>query len=192
VRKTAFSGDELRLAFIGRLDMHIKGLDLLVEAVELCRQDMEDAGLRLDIYGPDENGTHKKLTEQIQIRGLQTMIHLHPPVFGQEKRQVLLDADCLVLTSRTEGMPVSALEALSYGLPCLVTEGTGMATRLEESGAGFGCETTAEGISRALVRVAQCKGELRRFSEAALVLARANYDENEIARQTVAAYKQMT
>ena len=45
-------------------------------------------------------------------------------VFGKVKEKVLLDNDFFILTSRLEGHPMALIEALSYGLPCLVTQGS--------------------------------------------------------------------
>ncbi|MBD2561236.1 MULTISPECIES: glycosyltransferase [Nostoc] len=73
------------------------------------------------------------------------------------------DGSCLVLiavlvyvryTSRFEGHPIAVLEALSYGLPCLLTPGTNMAKEVEAAGAGWKVEPNpaaiAEGISSVL------------------------------------------
>lgn len=39
---------------------------------------------------------------------------------------VLLQTDLFIQTSRHEGMPMGLLEALSIGVPCLVTVGTSL------------------------------------------------------------------
>jgi glycosyltransferase involved in cell wall biosynthesis len=47
-------------------------------------------------------------------------------------------------------MPMGILEALSYGLPCIVTEGTTLADFVKENGAGITCPTNAAAIGEAL------------------------------------------
>ena len=42
------------------------------------------------------------------------------------------------------------IEALSYGLPCLVTSGTNMADEIEKADAGWTADVSVEGIVRAL------------------------------------------
>ena len=47
-------------------------------------------------------------------------------VYGDNKVKVLLDTDIFILTSRYEGMPMGVLEAWSYGIPCILSDGTNM------------------------------------------------------------------
>lgn len=148
--KTSFSDDGLRLAYIGRLEPHIKGLDLLIVAVERERGLLERHRCKLTVCGPEERGERTRLQEQVKRRSLSELISIRREVWGEEKRAVLQAADCFVQTSRSEGMSMGLLEALSYGLPCIVTQGTGLAELVAGYGAGWGCETTVSGIAGAL------------------------------------------
>ena len=58
-----------------------------------------------------------------------------------------------VLTSRFEGHPMGLIEALSYGLPSLVTTGTNMAKEIESNNAGWIAETEIESIVIAIKRL---------------------------------------
>ena len=50
------------------------------------------------------------------------------------------------------------LEALSYGLPCLVTTGTNMAEEIKEADAGWTSDISVDGISEALKSLLREKG----------------------------------
>ena len=59
------------------------------------------------------------------------------PAFGGEKEQLLRSADAFILPSFSEGLPMSVLEAWSYGLPVLMTP----ECNLPE---GFACKAALE------------------------------------------------
>ena len=91
----------------------------------------------LHLYGPDDRGSSKALKKLIKKLDLETNVTLHDPVYGDAKCKVLSDADLFCLTSRFEGHPIAVLEALSYGLPCLLTPGTNMAREVSVGKAGW-------------------------------------------------------
>jgi glycosyltransferase involved in cell wall biosynthesis len=49
-------------------------------------------------------------------------IHFLGPVFGEQKTQVLAGASAFILPSRSEGLPVSVLEACTYGLLPIISK----------------------------------------------------------------------
>lgn len=49
-----------------------------------------------------------------------------------------------------EGMPMGILEAASYGLPCLITEGTMLGESVKKYDAGWVAQTNAESIAEHL------------------------------------------
>ena len=44
------------------------------------------------------------------------------PVFDLEKERVFRNSSAFILSSFSEGLPMAALEAMSYGIPCLISE----------------------------------------------------------------------
>ncbi|MBQ8684062.1 MAG: glycosyltransferase [Clostridia bacterium] len=188
VYKTSFSENGLRLVFIGRCEVAIKGLDLLLQAVAQERALFAEKGVHLALYGPDVENGHAQLRDWIREWDLEDCVTLHGPITGKEKEAALLGADWYIQTSRTEGMPMSIIEALSYGVPCFVTEGTGLADTIAQAGAGLGCATTAEGIGRGLRKLVASSGQLPVFSKGARELAKKGFERQAVAAETVAAY----
>lgn len=188
--KRSFLTDGIRLAFIGRLDSKNKGLDLLVEACSKIREQLSAAQCTIDVYGPANKKEPEHLMSKVSALGLQNLISFHGAIYENEKKIVLLQADAFILTSRHEGHPMSVLEALSYGLPVIVTEGTSMRRDVEDYCAGWTADNTVDSIAQALLRMLSDKGHFQEKGEGARRLAE-NYSWNKIARDSHEAYVQL-
>jgi glycosyltransferase involved in cell wall biosynthesis len=96
-----------------------KGLPMLVEAWARLRPE----GWRLVISGPSELGHADEIAQEIQRFGIGDMIKLIGPQYGEDKMNILLDADLFVLPTHSENFGMAVAEALAYGLPVLTTTG---------------------------------------------------------------------
>lgn len=187
-KKVGFNSDVLNFVYIGRLDYHIKGLDILLDAFKLVSETQYKNKCCLNIYGPDLNGRYAYVSQMIEERSLNDLVTLNPAVFGDEKQIVLLGADVFVQTSRTEGMPMGILEALGYGLPCLVTTGTTLRKLIEENNAGWGAETTAESVFECIKRAVDEADYLPSKSASAIKLVEDNFVWEKVAEDSIATY----
>lgn len=187
--KESFREGSLRFAYVGRLDAFHKGLDILVEAVALAAAELRDAGARIDVYGPDYAGRFAHLLELLSAAGVEDLIECHHEVSGEEKARILLDADVFLQTSRFEGMPLGILEALSLGLPCLITRGTNLGPDVEEYGAGCVADSDAESVAQALRAMIGRADRLTAMSQAARELVADRYEWSRISEATVSLYR---
>ena len=190
--KTAFRTDETHFVYIGRILPFIKGLDLMIQAFALEKDFLRKHRCRLDIYGPTEDrgvSFIPEMQEYIRQGGVGDLVSLHPAVVREEKQRVLLDADVFIQTSRTEGMPMGILEALSYGLPCLVTEGTTFAQTIADKAAGWNGGTSAEEIARALRSAVNSRTRFGELSANAVRMANA-YSWDSAAATAVRYYQE--
>ncbi len=80
----------------------------------------------LKIYGPVSDIKYlKEIKTKINLLSLSKDVELFDPVFDNEKKeQIFLNSDCFLLPSKSENFGMSIVEALSYGVPVLTTEGT--------------------------------------------------------------------
>ncbi|MDC7723219.1 glycosyltransferase family 4 protein [Priestia megaterium] len=181
---------EIRGTFIGRADSYQKGIDLLLDACALVKEDLKKKNCKIDIFAPTSSEDKDNIQAMIIDRGLSDFIIKHDGVYGTEKEKALLNSDFFVLTSRFEGHPMGLIEALSYGVPCIVTEGTNMADEIKTYEAGWAVETTVDGIVKAFKNLFSEKKELMRKGQNAVELSRL-YSWEKIAEVSHMEYRKL-
>lgn len=144
-KKKSFHDKCIKAVFIGRLDIFQKGLDLLLDSVASAKNDLQQANFFLDIYGP-RRYDYDKLKPMILKRGIESLVELHDEVGGETKTDVILESDLFIMLSQFEGHPMGLIEALAYGVPCLVTPGSNMYDEIQTADAGWVCEGNVESV----------------------------------------------
>lgn len=107
--------------FLGKIEKN-KGIYDLIEVVK----DMSSNGSKEFELWAGGNGETTKLEKFIKENKLQEYIKFLGWISGDQKRDALRRADVYVLPSYNEGMPVSILEAMSYGIPVISTRTGGI------------------------------------------------------------------
>jgi poly(glycerol-phosphate) alpha-glucosyltransferase len=143
--------DKKRLLFLGRIHPK-KGIELLIEAINMLKDDDFTKKWEIVIAGWDENNHLKKLTELTNKYNLKSIIKFIGPIYGQEKHNLLSSVDAFILPSFSEGLPMSILEAFSYGLPVLMTKECNIPEAFKHHSA-IEIETNIENISQNLRRL---------------------------------------
>ena len=109
-------------------------------------------------------------------------------MIGERKEEVLLSADVFVQTSRTEGMPLGILEALSYGVPVLITEGAVLGDVVKKNKAGWVAKNEAEDISERYVTAINDRNRWEQMGINARQLCQTEFEWNKIGESTVLKY----
>lgn len=184
------ANDQTRLTFMGRLDIHHKGLDLLLDACRIIRADLADAKAHVALHGPDADGSVGKLRSRIDRFQLNDCVSVGPAVSGTAKAELLKQSDGFLHTSRFEGLPMAVLEALAHGVPCLLTPGSNMADEVAGFSAGWRVEATphdmAAGIKRALAEDSNVWAEAGRNARR---LVEERYRWDIIGRKSLEQYR---
>ncbi|WP_300599200.1 glycosyltransferase [Niabella sp.] len=150
-----FEEDGTHYVFIGRVDP-VKGLDILISAFAKVLQGRPDA--RLYIVGevtPKCNDYFSALKHQAD--DLQIAQNVFFTGFDDNPYRYIKYADCLVLPSRTEGLPNAVIEALFIGTPVAVTNCVPIINRIVKEGVnGHVVEVDdAAGLARAMIATAK-------------------------------------
>lgn len=115
-------GGARTLLFLGRIHPK-KGVQELIAAWRILvdREPALATRWRLVIAGWDDGGLLDQARQQVSALGLDAQIALPGALFGAAKAAAFAQAHAFILPSRSEGLPVSVLEAWAYGLPVLMT-----------------------------------------------------------------------
>ncbi|MDG5789303.1 glycosyltransferase [Evansella sp. AB-P1] len=188
--KQVNKSEKLIGVFIGRIDTYQKGLDLLIDACSKLRVELLRSNCVINLYGPDRYNSKDGLNSKLKENNLEELISIHDAVFDGEKEKILLEADFFIMTSRFEGHPMGLIEALSYGLPCLVTDGTNMAKEIKESDAGWIAEISVESITLEFKKLLNNIDTLQDKGKNAITLSRL-YDWDTIAELSSQKYLEL-
>jgi glycosyltransferase involved in cell wall biosynthesis len=168
--------------YAGRLAPE-KGVDVLVEAWPEVAARAPAARLAVVGAGPDE----ARARELAQARGVAGSIAFVGSV--PDVAPYLRAADAAVLPSRTEGLPVALLEAMSCGLPVVATRVGGSAEVLADALAGW--LVPAEdppALAGALAQALLDRDAAARRGGAGRALVLARYGMDQIVDQTLRLY----
>ncbi len=136
------------IGYCGRIDMHTKGLDTLVDGFQTFHKRHADS--QLWIIG--DGGDMVALKERISAAGLSNDVILWGACYGAEKDMYLAACDVFAHPSRNEGLPSAVLEAAAMGVPCLVTKATNTAREVAAYNCGVAIDDSdskqvADGLS---------------------------------------------
>ena len=188
-QKVVFSKQGTKFLFIGRYEWRVKGLDMLFLAINKIAPFLRNHACSFSLYGPDVFGRLDQVRELVKKNRIEDLVTLHESVIGKEKEDLLLGADIFLQTSRHEGMPMGILEAMSYGLPCLLTEGTSLGNAVEEAQAGWFAGSTAEDIAAALRRAVLEKEKWNTYGNNAVSYVKQHHNWSCEAKKTLDYYR---
>ncbi len=141
----AFINDTCILVMLAELDTHRKAQDILITALSTPK--WKTRSWQLNLYG---KGKDKEKLEKLIIElGLEEKIFLKG--FTTNIKQTLLDCHLLLQCTLIDAMPLSVVEAMATGRPCVVSKVGDMPAWVENDVNGFICPAvTIEGIDDAL------------------------------------------
>src|SRR5262245_60129259 len=168
---------------VGRLT-RVKGFDTLLRAVAAARASVPDLSVWI-VGGGSEAAALRQLCSDLELGSVVQ--------FCGERREVgnwLRAADVFVLSSTSEGLPISMLEAMAAGLPAIVTEVGALPELVELSGAGHTVPAgSVDGLARAIVDFASRRQQLAALGERASRCYRARFTPDRMAADYLTLYQ---
>lgn len=181
------SDSAVRILFLARFVAE-KGIHELLRAFEDISRDEANTVLVMAGDGPELGAARdwcarEQLSDRVSFPGY---------VDGLRKAQLLADADIFVLPSYGEGCPVALLEAMSAGLPVVVTPVGGIPDIIEDAVNGLVVAAhDPEPLAAALRRLLRDRGLRTSMGRHNAERAWCNYEAQEVTASIEAHYREI-
>ena len=174
------------ILFVGRLSPE-KDVATLIEAMAILRRSDQTASLLIAGGGPCAG----EIEALVRVRDLAGAVRLLGPV--DDIPALHRTAGCFVLPSRTEGMPLTVIEAMASALPVVATRVGGTPEVVEDGVTGTLVPAgDAPALAAALHRMRSAPALARAMGEAAAARARERFEARVMVRAYEDIYRETT
>jgi glycosyltransferase involved in cell wall biosynthesis len=165
-----------------------KGIDVLIDAFVSLLKDESFRKWQLVIAGDGPPKYVASLRRKIEASNNRESILLAGWLDGKAKADALGHASLLVLPSYHENFGLCVVEAMSCGVPVLVSPHVGLATEIETNGCGWVSKVDVVTLRNTIAKGLGDDEERRRRGEAGRKLAR-KYDWQNVAQKLAQLYE---
>ncbi len=176
------------ILFLGRIHQ-VKGIWCLLGALRMVRSRIKDYSVV--IAGEGSADDIERLQGSIASWHMEDMVHYVGGKYGDEKWNLLRQADFLVQPSYTENFGLSIAEAMASGTPVITTTGTPWKD-LDRDCCGTCIATGAEALASAIMRfTALTSKELETMGRNARQLIEARYSVGAMGKRLMEMYAEL-
>ncbi|MEV7617923.1 glycosyltransferase [Streptomyces sp. NPDC089799] len=172
-----------RILYAARLQARKRPVDFVDAVPEILRAHPD---AEFTVAGPDE-GEQAAVLRRIAELGVADRVSVPGPLSGRNVLRELRRAHVYVLPSVDEPFPMSVLEALSVGVPAVVTHSNGLARDIAEAGAGHAVTPGPEGVAGAVLDLLDPEAN-RAASLAARKLAAESFSMDAVLDTLLSVY----
>lgn len=178
------SAEKLKIFTMGELGKR-KGTYDIIEAIKY----IQNNNIIIELYG---DGDVQKCEKLINDNNLQERIKIKGWISGNDKGEVFKNSDIYILPSYNEGLPMSILEAMSYGLPVISTPVGGIPEAVEDGVNGFLIQPgDAKALAEKIDILASDKELREKMGQKSYEIAKEKFDINVIIRQLQGIYDEL-
>ncbi|MCU7550851.1 glycosyltransferase family 4 protein [Chitinophagaceae bacterium LB-8] len=124
------------ILYLSNLVLH-KGIDIFLECINLLHK--KNYKFKAYIVGAPFDVSLEHVQQFIQKNELTTIAEVRGPLYGDEKKKILMESDILVFPSyyKNEAFPVTILEAMQAGIPIIASNNGGIQEMIDQGQTGF-------------------------------------------------------
>ena len=126
------------------------------------------------------------------VKGISDNVKFPGWVRGDTKDKLLREADVFFLPSYNEGMPMSVLDAMGYGLPVVSTNVGGIPKIVHDGENGYCCDPgNVNQFAKGITEILLDRKERKSFGEASWKIVKEGYSLEAHLNRIEQAYKQV-
>lgn len=171
--------DDGIVLFIGRINP-IKNLEALIDAWPIVRAKASD--LLLEIVGDGDPAYVSTLRQRVSRIGVDSSVVFRGFLGGEAKQRVLSGARMFVLPSHHENFGIAALEAVSAGLPVVLSRNVQLADFVMREQLGKISDTTPNALAESILAVSRDNSLLDRVHTRGPQVVSANFSPATIGQ----------
>jgi glycosyltransferase involved in cell wall biosynthesis len=160
---------------------------LLIPAIGEVLQQLPDAALV--IAGDGDPVLVQSLHRQAQTCGVENSILWTGFLSGQAKFEAIADADVFVLPSYSENFGVAVVEAMSMGVPVIVTDQVGIHKEIADARAGLVIGTSVAPIAAGILRLLNDDEECAEMGQNGIALAHSHFNADNVIQSLIETYR---
>ncbi len=186
-RYDVFSRSKLDVLTVSRFD-YAKNTSLLIPIMEALRDAHQLDRFRFHIVGDGEG--RREVEAGLQSAGLSEHTVFHGTLDDMDP--VYSTAFCYLSTSRWEGMPLTVLESMSYGIPVIATDVVGNRDVVEDGVNGLLFDIDRpESAARMIEFLSKERALWRRMSRAGAKIAAVRFSSRRMGEETSRLYREL-
>ncbi|EAW38400.1 glycosyltransferase family 4 protein [Lyngbya sp. PCC 8106] len=172
-----------KIIFMGRFDVFHKGIDILVKLAKKL------PNLEFHLYGTEDHRT-KKWLKKIK-ENLPKNVFFHNPIYGEEKKQVLVNASVYIHLSRWEVFGVSIAEAMYLGVPCVIANTIDFADIFKRYNLGLVLPSNISEAATSLQEIFNQPEQLQEWSVQGKAFAEKYFQPRTVAQSYLQLYEKI-
>lgn len=141
-----------RLACVGRLFVIDKGQDMLLRILSQPKWRERNISVSFFGSGPDLDGL-KEMAQLLKVENISFAGHTN------DLKGIWTDHHALILASRSEGLPLTIIEAMSLGRPVIATNAGGNGEAIQDGVTGFVSEVSETDLDKTMENAWSRRGE---------------------------------
>ena len=176
--KYGIPSDREVILYLGRVEP-AKGLDIALES--FAKVAMTNPKANLVIAGPEEDNYRRVLDRMIVALNIVKRVLLTGLLDARTRLEALFDTDVFILTSYSENLGMSAVEAMAAGVPVLVSDRVGLADDIQHEQMGVVVPLDVEAIARHLRELLNSPDQRQLMGRRAAQIVREKYAPRPVA-----------